>query len=62
MSLGSQDLVPTPFIHFLFPLGKSSSLFVTQFPRRQMRIATLSDLTGSASEKQLSTWREGAKK
>lgn len=37
MSLGNWDLGPTPFIDFLFPLGKSLSTFVTQFPHCQMR-------------------------
>lgn len=50
MSLEGRDSVPTPFIHFLFPLGKSPRPFVTQFPCRQMRIA-FSDLTGSVFEK-----------
>lgn len=58
MSLGTLDSVPAPFVHFLFPLGKSPRSFVTQFPCRQTRIAFF-DLTGSGFEKWLSTQWDG---
>lgn len=51
MSLGRQDSVPTPFIDFLFPSGKSLSTFVTQFPRCQMRKHLLSTQGGMELQK-----------